>query len=642
MDYCEAVAVEVILKPTPILLYLCYMKIFDIDIAIKHFENIKSLMNRFPAHQVMVLGDFNLKDIQWTANEAENCYEPIISIETRSIYLKNANTFLTEILGLPLYQISNIENIASNVLDLLFVNSSCEVKLSVDQHTLVDESQQDVYHKPYAIEFEYSKVGSMIRAEPKLVFKYSRGNYRRLCQQIECINFQHEFSIRDVHSAFDFFHCTMKTLTENNIPKVLVTNYPNKPKWWTHELQHKKNQRDKSFKRKPKGIQTTEYIDACRDFNELNDKLHSEYIAGVQNNIKSNPAEFWKFAKIGNKQATYPNQMHNNNATADSPDDIVQLFADYFETIYVADEQLWNFDEIFQESADFTEINVSLTSIELAINSLKWHSGAGPDEISPFVIKQCIDAIVWPIWLLYQKTFDAGTIPYLLKLSRVVPVYKKGPKEDVTNYRVIAISSVILKIFELSIKHQLSAIIDPQLSNSQHGFRTKRSVTTNLLSLSILAHDVFRKKTQLDVFYGDFKTAFDRVWHRKLIEKIAHFKIGRKTARWLCDFVIGRFNFVMIGQSKSRSYPSPSGVPAGSVLGPVLFTMFINDISAIVEKSTVLLLADDIKIALEIRGNTMSNNTHHLQNDIDKLMFWSIAFNKDIFTTIIQFYSAYT
>ncbi|XP_055306801.1 uncharacterized protein LOC129571055, partial [Sitodiplosis mosellana] len=432
---CEAVAFEIILKPTPILLYVCYMKLFEIEIANKHFDNIKSLMTRYASHQVIVLGDFNLKNIQWVPDETETCFVPCIPMETRSIYLKNANTFLNKMLELPLYQISSIENVASNVLDLLFVNNSSDVKLSVDQHTLVDANQQDVFHKPYEIEFEYSKISSTLRSEPKLVFKYSRGNYQRLCQQIESINFQHEFGIRDVHSAFDFFHRTISTLTENNVPKVSVTNYPNKPKWWSRELQHKKNQRDKSFKRKPSGVQTDEYVKACHEFNVLNDRLHNEYIMGIQNNIKSNPAAFWKFAKIGNKQATYPNQMHHNNVTADSPDDIVQLFANYFESIYVADDQSWNFDDIFRESDDANEINVSLESIELAINSLKWHSGAGPDDISPFVIKQCVDAIVWPIWLLFQKTFDAGTIPYLLKLSRVVPVFKKGDKDDVTNYR---------------------------------------------------------------------------------------------------------------------------------------------------------------------------------------------------------------
>lgn len=240
----------------------------------------------------------------------------------------------------------------------------------------------------------------------------------------------------------------MSTLIENNVPKVLVTSYLNKPKWWTRELQRKKNRRDKLYKRKPRGTLTVEYIDACNEFNELNDTLRKQYFDRIQNNIKLDPAEFWKFAKIGNKQSTYPNKMFHGNDTAQSPEEIVQLFANYFESIYVADDHLFEFSDVYREPVDSTEINVSLLCIELAIASLKWHSGAGPDDLSPFVIKKCIEAITWPIWLLYQKTFDTGTIPHLLKLSRVVPVFKKGKKDDVTNYRVIAISSIILKIFE--------------------------------------------------------------------------------------------------------------------------------------------------------------------------------------------------
>ena len=151
--------------------------------------------------------------------------------------------------------------------------------------------------------------------------------------RLESINFQHEFNNRKVHSAYEFFHRTLTTLIENNVPKKTVTNYPNKPKWWTRELQRRKNRRDKLFKRKPKGTLTDEYVTACREFNEFNDSLHKEYINSVQNNIKLNPAEFWKFAKIGNKQSTYPNQMRYNNDIAKSPDEIVQCFAKYFESI---------------------------------------------------------------------------------------------------------------------------------------------------------------------------------------------------------------------------------------------------------------------------------------------------------------------
>jgi len=619
---CECLAIEIRLKPTPILLYVCYMKIFDISVANKHYVNIKSLMIRYTCHQVIILGDFNMKNLQWVPDETETCFVPIILRDSQSSYLQNALAFLNDMFALPLYQLSNIQNSASNVLDLLFVNNSNDINLCVDQFTLVDKNQQDEYHVPYEITFEYCKTETNLRAESKRVYKFQRGNYERLCQQIEAINFQHEFNCRDVHSAFEFFHRTMTTLTENNVPKVSVTSYPNKPKWWTRQLQQKKNRRDKLYKRKPKGILTVEYIEACDEFNELNDTLHKQYIDRIQSNIKLDPAEFWKFAKIGSKQSSYPNRMFHENNTAHSPEEIVQLFANYFESIYEADDQPFDFNDIFHEVADSNEIDVSLINVELAITSLKWHSGAGPDEISPFVVKKCIDAITWPIWLLYQKTFDTGTIPHLLKLSRVVPVFKKGKKDDVTNYRVIAISSVILKIFELAMKYRLSEIVDPQLSNTQHGFRARRSVTTNLLNLSIFAHNAFKERTQLDVFYGDFKNAFDRVWHRKLIEKLAQFKIGRKSAKWLCEFVVNRFNYVKIDQYKSRSYPSPSGVPAGSVLGPILFTMFINDITRVVDSSKILLLADDIKVAIEIRGTATSNNSRRLQSDIDSIIDW--------------------
>lgn len=116
----------------------------------------------------------------------------------------------------------------------------------------------------------------------------------------------------------------------------------------------------------------------------------------------------------------------------------------------------------------------------------------------------CADSIVWPIWLLFQKSFEGGIVPERLKLSRVVPVFKKGERDAVTNYRIVAISSVILKIFERAIKFKLTLIIEPKLSNAQHGFRAKRSITTNLMNLSIVVHDSFENGNQTDIFYGDF------------------------------------------------------------------------------------------------------------------------------------------
>lgn len=160
--------------------------------------------------------------------------------------------------------------------------------------------------------------------------------------------------------------------------------------------------------------------------------------------------------------------------------------------------------------------------------------------MSPYFIKKCIEVVSLPLWLLWQKTFEAGKIPPKVKLSRVVPVFKKGKKTNIENYRVVAISSAILKIFQRATKLQLTMIVEPHVSESQHGFRPKRSVTTNLLCQSIMTHDAFERGIQLDTFIGDFEKAFERVIHRLLVGKMPKFFIGPKTARWLYENIYVR------------------------------------------------------------------------------------------------------
>lgn len=168
-------------------------------------------------------------------------------------------------------------------------------------------------------------------------------------------------------------------------------------------MQQKKNRRDKLYKRKQPGLISTEYIAAVIEFNALHERRYKEYIQRIQENIKSDPATFWQFANINSITSNYPNEMHLNNVIANTPDGIADMFSDYFESIYVSDEHAWNINEIIQSSHQSIDINVTIGDIELAISSLKWKSGAGPDKLSPFVVKMCSDAIVWPLWLLFEK-----------------------------------------------------------------------------------------------------------------------------------------------------------------------------------------------------------------------------------------------
>lgn len=629
----EFLAVEVCIKPQPLVIYLCYLNVFDIETARNHYHRIREIVENYRMHRILVLGDFNLHDISWILDdEDQRIFLPQLTNlhdtngQNRSTYHADAMEFLNKMMSLPLMQISNLRNKYSNVLDLAFVNEPNDFTISEDKNSLIDLQQQDLSHVPFQIDIDYSKK-STSNVEIVTIYQYAKGNYERLCAQLEAINFHHEFLNRDIDSAYDFFIRTLKNFIDMNIPTIQVKKYSNKPKWWTTKLQKLMNRCAKLNKRK----ETAEFEETLKEFKELRDKLYNEHIARIQSNIKSDPAEFWKFARINGGVDKYPNEMSYGEKVGRTTSEIVDLFAEYFESIYVQDEEHWEFDDVYFPHPNSKEINVSLFDIEEAIQTLKWKSGSGPDEIKPMVVKMCSHVIAWPMWLLYQKSFDDGKIADAMKISRVVPVHKrKGNKTNVINYRVVAIQPITMKVHEIAVKKNIAEITHPKLSDAHHGFRSKRSVVTNLLNLSILANDAFEWSCQLDVIYGDFKTAFDTVWIRKLVMKFAKFHIGRKTAKWLCEFLVGRTNYVQIDQIKSRIYESPSGVPPGSSLGPDMFTIFINDINEVILYAKLLLFADDLKLASIIRDH---GDALRLQRDIESINKWSnenrLHFNKD-------------
>lgn len=622
---CESICVKIELKPIPLVIYLAYVNdSTKDDILLKHYNLVQQLMLIETDSRIVVLGDFNLHNIVWNLDDTDTFYLPQnIASHTESVYFRTALEFLQKMQELPMFQLSNATNVASNVLDLVFVNGTDDVQSCNAPVAITKVDEIDVFHPPLEISYEYH-IGEVLPSSSETieVYSYKRGNFERMSQELNEVNFAEVFNTFDVESAFDYFFELINSLIVENIPKVRIRRNNNRPKWWTREWQQKKNKRDKMYKRKPKGQTTAEYTQALKEFNELDEKLNKDYIDRVQENIIDNPSEFWSYAKIGKKTAAYPLEMQYNGRKCDNPQEIVEMFADYFEGLYVKDDDPYEFDEVYGHEPDNAwEVDLTMLDIEKAIKTLDEKSSAGPDNISPIVIKECADVLVWPLWILHQKSMELGKISSKLKISRVVPVYKKkGKKMDVKNYRITAISSVIMRIYESAVQLKLLTYLDPRLSNTQHGFRPKRSITTNLMNLSIAAHDAFSKGQQLDTFYGDFENAFDKLWHRILIVKIKSFGIGKKTAKWLFEFVVGREFYVKIANFVSRIYRSSSGVPAGSILGPTMFLIGVNDIADCVIHALALLFADDIKLAMMV--NSVAD-VRCLQSDINNVVQWS-------------------
>lgn len=205
------------------------------------------------------------------------------------------------------------------------------------------------------------------------------------------------------------------------------------------------------------------------------------------------------------------------------------------------------------------------------------------------------------------------------KVSFLVPIFKAGSKNDVKNYRGICKLSAIPKLFESIVKCKLEFFIKEHISVSQHGFVSGRSTATNLVYFTSSVLNSFERGCQVDTVYTDFSKAFDSVNHNVLIHKLKCFGFHSSMLRWISSFLRNRVQLVKLDSIHSNPFHCCSGVPQGSHLGPLLFIMFINDITSVLSYSQCLLYADDLKLFLSISS---INDCIKLQSDIDALSIW--------------------
>ena len=250
---------------------------------------------------------------------------------------------------------------------------------------------------------------------------------------------------------------------------------------------------------------------------------------------------------------------------------------------------------------------------------------SGPDGLSARVLKECSSEIAPILALIYNETLAQGTVPDDLRQANVAPIFKKGEKYDAANYRPVSLTCICCKTLEHIIVSNINKHLafESILADCQHGFRSQRSCETQLVQffhnlVSNLDHALNRNHRQTDVIIMDFAKAFDKVPHRRLLYKLDYYGIRGSTHKWITSWLSGRFQKVVLDGQASDPVPVLSGVPQGSVLGPVLFLIFINDLPENI-RSSVRLFADDGVLYRNIESAT---DCQILQDDLNSLAQW--------------------
>ena len=340
-------------------------------------------------------------------------------------------------------------------------------------------------------------------------------------------------------------------------------------------------------------------------------------------NDKKNPKRLYKY--INSKQSV-SSAIHSlsisDGSTTNDRHTVAHCLNAQFCSVFVddsSDTSLPTFD--YRTNLKLSDITITSDLVLKYLTTIDTNKSQGPDGINSKVLRRAANSLCIPITLLFQKSIESGTVPSAWLDANVTPLFKKGSRLEASNYRPISLTSVLVKILEKIIKSELMKHLSNNklISNKQHGFVHKKACVTNLLETMDFLTANIEDNRPVDLILLDFAKAFDKVPHNRLAHKLEKYGITGNLLNWIKSFLTNRRQRVVLGNVFSEWAPVTSSVPQGSVLGPTLFIIYINDLTDSISGETIL-YADDTKILSPI---TSTKDRDALQLDLNNVINWT-------------------
>ena len=568
----------------------------------RHFRTLA--MDR-KLHKHVLIGDFNLSNVSWP--------DGLTTCDLQSQFLN----FLTGDLG-HTQMISDPTHKSGNVLDLLFTNIPNLVK-----NVKILDHNEACLSDHFGIIFDIDIDIRLKKLPKRKMYNYRRANWTGLNGALGGINWNNMIDSQDPHIAWSRFRTVLTSLCDRYIPKRTI-KFQFQPPWYDSECDKIRGEKEK-WRKRAKASNSESDLDKFRSFRkQFKQKMNEKMRLNVEDD--TDPAliskKFWTHVKSKSKSTRIPETVRYGERFRSNPTDQANIFNEYFYDQF-SESSDYNIDIDMNRDGRFMDLRFHRHDVYLILKHINPSKAAGPDGIHGNVLKNCAASLALPLSILFNLSFSTGCIPMDWKLASVVPVYKKGDKGSVENYRPISLTSLVMKVFERCIRTELFSACENLLDPRQHGFINGKSCTTQMVPFTDELALALNNKSRMDVIYFDFAKAFDSVSHDLILRKLKYlYNVDGLMLRFIKSYLEGRQQQVVVGGSTSSPLPVQSGVPQGSILGPLLFVLFINDMfSCVTENTSIALYADDTKIWREIR---CYNDHLILQNDIDNLFQWSI------------------
>ena len=573
------------------------------------FKNFLRKASKTHISQLVILGDFNFPDINWSTGTAmhNDCLH---------------NEFTKMVRDNFLWQMVEFPTRGANILDLLLTNIPHKVK---DVCVFDDILKTD--HK--LIDFNLSFIINKKRPVKRIVYNWKKADISGLKQSISRTPWDLAFDESSVNISVTNWMDLLLTITNEHVQQVAISDNNNKP-WIDKEviqMMHKKDRMRKIAKRTGDHTDIENFEEIRRNAGKLIEVKYKDYLNELKSNLTEHPKRFWTFIKAKTRAYSTPQFLKYGNVFATDGKDKANLLNSFFHSVFNSGVSPESSDE-YRSEENCEIVDNSLSQIVLnesevldCLLNLDQTKTGGPDDISARLLKTVANEITPSLTRLFNLSLRLGEVPSIWKQANVTPVPKVGDVHCVENYRPISLLCIVSKVLEKCIYNRCYDSISGIAHHLQHGFLRGRNCTTQLIQVYHKILKALDNKHSVDVIYLDFQKAFDKVSHHLLLRKLSKHGFYGSIFNWFKSYLSGRIQRVALDGHYSEWLDVTSGVPQGSILGPLLFILYINDLPDQIQQPTEMALyADDSKLYRTIKSDA---DTENLQLDLNEMNSWT-------------------
>ena len=631
----ETIVCEIKLKNKKIFYILTYRSpsqvlAADVESYCIELQSTLNKINKEKPSTIIITGDFNAKSKSFWEDE------PTENLAGKKLSKFMLDNCLEQLINLPTHSRNS-----ETCIDLIFTNQPTHFTSSAVLPSPIKTCHHSIVHG--TLKFS---VPSPPPYKRKL-WSYNKADISTIREKVALIDWNEIFINKNVNEMTKLFNANILSIMDKYIPNKNVTIYDKDAPWINNHIKKKIKRKIKlhnKWKKTGNIIFKNKFKELQSEIFKLVDEAKIKHQQDIckKLNKPDNEHVFWSTIKrlTNNKKMANIPPIEEGLNTISNFLEKAKIFNEYF----ASQCQPLNYDVaipplVFKTQSRINSVEISADQIANLICKLNPKKANGPDEISTSMLKICPTEVAIPLKLIFEKCLADMSYPDAWKHANVQPVHKKDGRHLKTNYRPISLLPITSKIFEKILFDATYRFLNANvlISKNQSGFRPNDSTINQLLAITNEIYENFEAYCETRALFLDISKAFDKVWHEGLIFKLKSNGISGNLLGLFENFLLNRKQRVVLNGQTSEFESLYSGVPQGSVLGPLFFLVYINDLTENIA-SKMKLFADDSSLFIKVNGieNTQSVLEQDLKTITDWAHQWKMKFNPDLSKAAIE------